>query len=662
MRRCVYCLVVLLVAFFLLPLTALAQFHDPTQEELAMTSDPKAPGACAVYLAYEAKASDLLHYHSVYARIKVLSEKCKELATVEVPYARGEQKVTDIKARTIHADGKVIPLEGKPEDLLAMKLQNRDEKREIGKRMFNLPSVEVGSILEYQYTIRYDDDYVSSPYWPVQQRYFVHKAHYFFEPIKDITVVMTENGNPAHSLLYWAQLPTGQKVVEDAAGHFTLDVADVPATPDEQFMPPMDAFTYQVLFYYTSAHNGGEFWDMEAKRWSKDVDHFSEPTGAIKSAVAGIVAPGDTDEVKAQKLYDAVEALDNTDFSRVKSKAELKAMGLKPAKRAEDTWAQKSGSREDITLLYLAMLRAAGIQAFDMKVVNRNRSLFQPNYLNFGQLDDDVIVTTFGGKEVVIDPGEKMCPFETVQWFHQAAGGIRQNAGNRTMSMTPTQPYVANSETRIGDVTVDANGAVTGNFRVVMTGQEAVRWRQLSLERDVDELKKEFDSDLQETVPDGVSAHLDHFLGLDNPGSNLLAMVKLEGSIGTQAGKRLLLPGFFFESHSRQPFVQQAERLAPIDMRYASRVVDQMTYHLPAGYSVEGAPKDDHIAWTGNADLATKVVQKPGEVTVARSIARGFVLLKADQYQDLRGFYQKVAVNDQQQIVLTKSGTRDVGT
>jgi hypothetical protein len=651
MRRCRFiCLVLLLAAFYAFPLTAGAQFHDPTKEELAMTSDPKAPGAAAVYLNYEAKASDAMHYHSVYARIKVLTEKGKELATVEIPYARGEQKVTDIKARTIQADGTVVPLEGKPDDLLAIKAGDR----QIGKRVFNLPGVQAGSILEYQYIVRYDDNYVSSPYWQVQQPFYMHKSHYYFEPAKDISYIQTEHGDLAHALLYWAQLPPGAKVVEDAAGKFTLDVADVPASPNEEYMPPMDAFAYQVLFYYTSAHNGGDFWDAEAKRWSKDVDHFAEPSGAIKDAVAKIVSPGDSDVEKARKLYAAVQALDNTEYSRAKGKAELKAMGLKPAKRAEDTWAQKSGSKQDITLLYLAMLRAAGIPAFDMKIVNRNRSLFQPNYLYFDQLDDDVIRANLANKDVYLDPGEKMCPFEVVRWSHQAAGGVMQSASGRSAGMTPIQPYVTNAVTRVGDLTIDAGGGVTGSLRVVMTGQEAIRWRQMSLENDENEVKKEFDSTLGEIVPEGVEAHLDHFLGLDDPNVNLMAMVKVSGAVGTQAGKRLLLPGFFFESRSRQPFVQQAQRLAPVDMRYASRVLDQMTYHLPAGFTVEGAPKDDNILWTTNADLITKVVQKPGEITVARALARGFVLLKADQYQDLRGFYQKVAASDQQQIVLTK--------
>jgi hypothetical protein len=52
-----------------------AQFQQPTDEELKMTSDPKAQGAAAVYLNVEEITDDSHHFHSFYARIKVLQEK-----------------------------------------------------------------------------------------------------------------------------------------------------------------------------------------------------------------------------------------------------------------------------------------------------------------------------------------------------------------------------------------------------------------------------------------------------------------------------------------------------------------------------------------------------------------------------------------------------------
>ena len=135
-----------------------AQFREPTKAELQMTDDPKAPGAAAVYLNLEDCTSDTMHYRTFYARIKVLQEKGKELATVTIPHLNGIFKVTDIKGRTIHGDGKVVPLLGKPDDLVVLKTSGI----QVNEKTSTLPSVEVGSILEYRYQLRYED-YIAAP-------------------------------------------------------------------------------------------------------------------------------------------------------------------------------------------------------------------------------------------------------------------------------------------------------------------------------------------------------------------------------------------------------------------------------------------------------------------------------------------------------------------
>ncbi len=649
---------VLLLLALTSPALLCAQFQEPTQDELKMTADPKSPGAAAVFLNVEEVTDDTLHYHMVYARIKVLSEKAKGLANVEIRHQRGTFKVTDIKARTIHADGTVIPLTGKPEDLLVAKKGNA----ELGEMVFTLPGVEVGSILEYRYQIRYDDNQCSSPFWEIQRPYFVHEAHYAFTPFKgflsgsqSITshYLVDAKGNVENNLLWAAHLPPGVTIKTDAIGRFSIEVEDIPPIPAEQWMPPVESFLYRVFFYYKAAYNGQDFWITEAKNWSKDVDHFAEPTKPIRDAVAGLIASGDSDETKARKLYKAVQALDNTNFSRRKSEVELKESGLHEARRAEDTWAQKSGSSQDITLLYLAMLRAAGLSAYDMKVVNRARSAFDPTYLEFSQLTDDVIILNLAGKEIPLDPGQRMCPFQVVNWHHSGASGVRQSSAGPAIATTPFQAYTANTLLRSGDLNVDDHGAVTGRFTFVFTGQEALRWRQMAIQTDPDEVKRRFDRTLKAICPDSIEAHLDHFLGLDDPDVNLMAIVKVEGTLGTATPKRLLLPGFFFETKEGHPFVDQEKRFEPVDMLYADQVSEQVIYHLPADMVVEGAPLTASIHWPQHAALATKTTPAPGQVTIARQLSRAFTLVKPEEYQSLHDFYQKVATADQQQLVLT---------
>jgi transglutaminase-like putative cysteine protease len=641
-----------------------AQFQQPTDEELKMTADPKAPGAAAVYLNIEQSTNDPFHDMNYYARIKVLTEKGKELATVQIPYLDNGDEITDIQARTIHTDGTVVPLVGKPADLLISKTVTKYGDFEVNKKVLTLPSVEVGSILEYRFQVRYSEYKVSSPTWEIQQPYFVHKAHYTFTPWKSFmrdsadstgSYLLDARRRPLNMLLWWTQLPPGTELKRDGFGRFSLDLTDVPPAPQEEWMPPIRSLLYRVLFYYKYASNNQEFWAGETKLWSKDVDHFAEPTKAIHEAVNTLVAPTDSDLDKAKKLYKAVQALDNTDFSRKKSTSEMKQLKLKTAKRAEDTWTQKSGTSEDIALLYIAMLRAAGLTAYDMKLVNRKEGIFDNAYLNFDQLDDDVVILAIGGQEILLDPGEKMCPFQTLHWSHSGASGARQSPDAHYAATTPLQYYKPNSLVRIGDVNVDEHGTITGAFRFIMTGQEALRWRQAALRNDLDEVKKQFDHSLDLILPEGIEAHIDHFLQLDDPDAALTAIVNVHGVLGAATSKRLMLPAFFFETRGAHPFVAQETRLETVDMHYGEQITDQVSYRIPQNLAVEGAPQDATVAWKDHAVLVTKIISAPGSVTVGRTLARAFTVAQPAEYQDLRGFYQKLAAADQQQLVLTRA-------
>jgi len=266
--------------------------------------------------------------------------------------------------------------------------------------------------------------------------------------------------------------------------------------------------------------------------------------------------------------------------------------------------------------------------------------------MNFDQLDITLVILNIGGKETVLDPGEKMCPFGRLNWRHSEARGIRQSAQGMALMSTAAENYTENTVTRNADLSIDDHGALTGSISIVMNGQDALRWRQAAIENGIDELKKQFDKDLDDITPDGVEVHVDHFLAIDQPESNLIAMCTVKGSMGVATAKRLLLPGYFFETRGRIPFVNQEKRTEQVDMQYGSRVTDIVVYNLPTDLTVEGAPEDAKFGWAGHTVFVARSQSEPGKLTVAHSVARAFALAKANEYQDLRGFYQKVAAAD----------------
>ena len=642
--------VVVVLATVVFAASVYGQFQPPTQEELTMTAEPKAPGASAMYLYREETVDDNLHFHSMFVRIKVLSEKGKELATVSVPYPKGSVSITDIRGRTIHADGKIFPLDVKPTDLV----EHKGDGFQINRMVFTLPAVEVGSILEYKWQLRYDDTALSSPDWEIQQPYYVRKAHYMFAPFKYANQIVDSHGNASSRLLYSSMLPPEEKVrFEENTNRYIVDISDLAPIPQEEYMPPYGAFVAQVHFYYTPYTAKDEYWKHEGSRWSKEMDSFASEGKGLRDAVSGIVSPSDSEDVKAHKIYDAVMAIDNTDYTRRKTAAEKKQQGIKRTKSAEDVWKQKSGTSDEIALLYLAMARIAGLKAYAMTVCNRDREIFSPYFLSMNQFDDDLVIVTINGKEITLDPGKKMAAFGQLDWRHFFVGGLRQSDKGPTFENTSGNSYKTAVTSRTADLTIDKTGKITGTVRIAMSGPAALRWRHLAIENDEDEVKKQFNESMRGMVPDGVDAEFDHFLGLNDYHSQLMGIVKISGNMGTETGKRIFLPGLFFESRAKHPFVAEEKRTTPIDMGYADSVVDEVTYHLPESYAVESAPADTSIPWTNHAAFQVKSEVKSNNVTVVRSLAKNFVLLSANDYKDLHEFYQKVATADQQQLVLT---------
>ncbi|HXB62502.1 MAG TPA: DUF3857 domain-containing protein [Acidobacteriaceae bacterium] len=180
-----------------------------------MTSQPQVPGAAAVYLDREETILDDDHTYSIYVRLKVLTEKGKDYANVSMQYGNDSSgigfTVDDIAGRTIHSDGTVIPFTGKPYQRLIEK--THDAK--VMEKVFTLPDVEVGSILEYRYTLRLDDEWFWTPTWYVQQDLYMRKGHFLWKatdkPLEDAATQQEWKG-----IAWTSVLPEGVAVKRSA--------------------------------------------------------------------------------------------------------------------------------------------------------------------------------------------------------------------------------------------------------------------------------------------------------------------------------------------------------------------------------------------------------------------------------------------------------------
>jgi hypothetical protein len=633
----------LILSFLVLahiPLFA-ADWPQPTPEQLKMTTDPDAPGAEAVYLDWDERLDNKANYDSVSATIKILTTKgVEKFSDVEIPYPRGsgsvfagDFRVVAIEGRTIEPDGREIPFAGKAFDKEVEKVGGL----RVMEKVFTMPDVQIGSILQYRFQLTFSG-ILLAPWIQLQRSVFVHHAHYVYAPMWHVA--------------YTPILPPGAKVQLTAAG-YELVVNNVPALPDEDYMPALGSISYQLDFYFTNYSSEKQFWQMEGESWSKGVNRFAGPSGAIKAAVAQIVSSGDTDEQKLGKIYAAVMTLDNTDYSREHTEQEVRAEREK-VKTVADIWSDKRGNGNEIALLFLAMVRAAGLKAYAMATTNRSNWIMNANILDWSQLTDDLVIVNLDGKDIYFDPLERYCEFQKLAWEHAQMLGIRQTDNGTEEATLPAQSYTDNETFRKADLTLGADGAVQGQIRVIMKGEDALHWRQDALRNDAQRAQKDFEDAMQGRVPDGVHVKMDGFDALTDPTVNLVATLDVSGTMGTTAGKRLIVPAAFFEAKMKPTFAAET-RQNPIDMQYPYAQQDQVTITLGPGLSTENLPQGTAIPMARGGEYKSMYSQTGGGYTAVRLLALGNTIFTQQDYPMLRGFFQHAAAQDQEQVVLRRA-------
>ena len=641
--------------------SARAQWTPPTPEELSMTAQPEVPGAAAVYLFREETTEDDLHMFSTYVRLKVLTEKGKEYSNVELNYASvdfgGSSSITDIQGRTIHPDGTIIPFTGKPYEKLVEKTQGV----KVMSKVFTLPDVEVGSIIEYRYKFRLDDNYFSAPDWYIQSALYTRKAHYVWKPTNKQLISSDDRGQLTNGISWTHILPPGAELkntetprsgLMEARRTFDLNVHDVPPAPSEEFMPPTSSLTYRVLFYYTPYSTGEEYWKNEGKHWAKLRDKFIGPDSGVKAFVKDLTTPSDSQDQKLRKLYAAVMQLENSDYTREHSSAEEKSEGFKEAHTTDDILQRKRGSSEQLTELFVAMARAAGMKAYLMTVTSRDHRLFFKDYLSFSQLVDYVAIVNVNGKEQFFDPGSRFCPYQHLAWKHTISGGIRQTDGGSEIAQSPRELYTNSRTQRIADLAIDEHGSVTGTIKINYMGDPALHWRQQSLTGDATSLKRDINDSISHLLPQGMEVKVVSIEKLADYEQPLTVNLSVSGTLGSFTGKRIVLPGDVFESNSRDTFPNE-KRDIPVYFSYPHMMQDAVRVKFPASLNVESLPTSEKIPFQDFAVYSMSTSSTPTSVTVQRNYSLGEIIYMVKEYPELRSFYSKMETKDQESVVLT---------
>ena len=562
--------------------TPLASGRDAIQwppiepEELALEENPAAPGSSAMIMMKLDIRDDAKGVREIYYRIKIFKDSGREYGDIDIPY-EGSEKVTDIAARTIRPDGRVIEFKGAIYDKTLFK----SRKERIRAKSFTLPEVQAGSIIEYQYRKKVGKQSEPVGTWFVQEPLFVRRAHLSLKP----------------RLKMWRVV--GRRIPNDRLGSYNgrYDTAmnvmlrDLPAFEPDVLMPPEEQLKmrYHITYGPRAYADSHLLWEEVGKSFVEWHTKFMGKPKKLRFIVSQIMSPEDPPLQKARKIYLAIQnRIRNLAYEEKYTKKERKRERLKKRKSAEDVWRYGYGHAHEITNLFTAMCRAAELRSNTVVVSPRDTHFFDKELRDPSQLSDSLTAVSLGNGRHYLDPGTRLAPFGYVSWEKQAVKGFLLGKEDWIRISTPLVDAADSTRSYHLALGLQEDGSASINVKSRYTGQEALHWRDKLFESSGSERVREVHGRLRQHLP---AAEIEDvaWSGLDDAGDDVVLTYRFRlPAYGQVQGKRLVVQPLLWAFDS--PFSNLGRKL-PVQIPHSFTRSQEVKIVPPDGFRLEVIPQ-----------------------------------------------------------------------
>jgi transglutaminase-like putative cysteine protease len=625
-----------------------------TKEELALSDNPAATGAAAMILYYGVETDNIKGTESYSFRLKVFRDEGKKYADIEIPYVEKESRVEAIRARTVGEDGKVVEFGDQIYDREIIKAK----KYRMNAKVFTLPNVQVGSIIEYSYRLGFkgkipdvfqhpskylinDGFTYPAARWTIQRNLFVRHGHFSLRPVNGAVVSN-----------HFVAVTKTRQTYRGADGTIELDVDNVPAFEEEEYSPPEDTLKERIDLYYSVGLYGvSSYWTSFSKRVARENESFMKVSKGIEKEAARLVSGADTEEAKLRRIYERVQQVRLVNYEPEKTDKERKQENLKENKNVEDLLTRGYGYGNQANLLFVALARGAGFQAYPMMITSRRQNLFMEEYPSGNQLNGMVVQVVTQKKSYYFDPATKFCPFELLPWDEADAGGVRIDTVRPQVDTTPMSRSSDAVTRRKATLRLDADGVLRGKVEVEYLGQEGLGMRLEAMNQDEAARRKELEEGLVKMLGIGSQANLTQVEGWEKGDGPLKAVFEVEvPNFATRAGRRSLISLGVFHTKDSNPF-PSPRRVNPVYFGYPQETHEDVSIEMAPTMKVESLPAS--VKNDGKAVYYDFAATKEGNtIHITRNLQfRGYLFERA-QYSNLRAFYNKVLSGDSQQATL----------
>ncbi|RKZ23169.1 hypothetical protein DRQ16_01610 [bacterium] len=309
---------------------------------------------------------------------------------------------------------------------------------------FELPDVDPGDIVEYLYV-----DSTFKPWFPS-----LFEGDWFFggrEPV--LYSSLTIKIPPGETLIYVAR--NGKPEVTGKRNEWTFTMECIPPVIEEPAMPPLSDIVPSITFSNLTS------WDPLFDWYGEFQKRRLRITPRIKRVADSLTSGVDEPEKKVEILYHWVQR--NIRYISIKGGASSGVSGHP----AEETLLKGYGDCTDKAILFAALLRACGIEAYPVYInTNDAGSLVREVPSFYGNHAIDKV--KFDGKEIFLDATGYYSRYPS---FWSADHGVwAVNALERKIEYIPIPPPERNARIYTYSMVLHEDGTLDVEFQSEYTG------------------------------------------------------------------------------------------------------------------------------------------------------------------------------------------------
>jgi hypothetical protein len=584
--------------------------------------------------------------NTTYVRIKIYNQRgVDKFSIVELPYDE-HSKLSYIFARTIKPDGTTVELD--PKDIYDREIIKADNIRRKVKA-FAPPGLEPGAIVEYRYT-EITDEATMSVQMFFQSKIPARLVRFRLKLLKiaNYDVCALSFNCPAQPLKLSPE------------GECSFEMANQKAASEEPFQPPAINTLSTILVYRkwaASTDVTSEYWGEFSKKWYREVDFRAKPNKAITTALAGIVAPSDSDDEKLRKIYDFCRTKIISRYSDASNLTGRQVSKLKENETAADVLKAGNASHDDFSLLFAALVRAAGLDAGFAQCNDRTHVNYNPKLITGLFMMEDLVVRvrTMGGWRY-FDPGTLYLPFGTLSWHNCDTMILHCDDSGKAEPMPLAGPAAEASQvSRKADLKLDSEGVLEGNVTEDYTGYQDVTFKNIL----DDKTATERETFVREQVQEKLKLAEVSAIVVENaasPTEPLKISYHLRiPAYADRTGTRLFLQPAIFQKGAPSWFEAET-RQTTIMFPYRYTTNDEIHITPPEGYTLEEAssPGGVDMGPVGEYNLSLAVGRETGTLSYKRTFKLTGLTFAKKSYKPIKAMFDEIYTKDGHTVILKR--------